>query len=323
MSGAKAGIGWRVTTEMTVADSETLFCCVDGGASSTRVALFDGAGRRLGLTVAEPASLTLRGAGAWQIIQRALDSLFTAVGLAAQARDAIRYGVGLAGASNTSQRDAFIAAAPPAARMQVTTDAYIACIAAHGGRPGAVVIVGTGSVGYRIEAPGRCRLVGGWGFPAGDEGSGAWLGREAVAQALHVLDGRYRHRPTAMHRAVIDHCGGTRQAMLGWLFQAPPGRYAELAPLVVEHAMKGDREGVALASAAGREIDALASLLDPSASIPLSLVGGLAEPLAPFLPERLKHRVRPAEADAIMGALSLAQGRAPAETLAYSVAAQG
>jgi glucosamine kinase len=305
---------------MNGSGENTLFCCVDGGASSTRVALYDADGHRLGLTVAEPASLTLHGAAAWQTIQRAVDSLFAAVSLGTSARPGLHYGIGLAGASNTRQRDAFVAAAPPAAGLKVATDAYIACIAAHGGRPGAIVIVGTGSVGYRIEAPGRCRLVGGWGFPAGDEGSGAWLGREAVAQALHVLDGRYRHRPTALHRAVIAHCGGTRQAMLGWLFQAPPGRFAELAPLIVEHALQGDREGVALVSAAGREIDALANLLDPSHAVPLALVGGLSEPLQPFLPERLRRRTRVPEADPIVGALRLAQGRAPAETIAYAMA---
>ncbi len=305
---------------MKMSGEEALFCCVDGGASATRVALYDGTGHRLGLTVTEPASLTLKGADAWTVILRALDSLFAAVGLSGSARPDIRYGIGLAGVSNTSQRDAFVAAAPAAAGLHVATDAYIACIAAHGGRPGAIVIVGTGSVGYRIEAPGRCRLVGGWGFPVGDEGSGAWLGREAVAQALHVLDGRYRHRPTGLHRAIIEHCGGTRQAMLAWLFQAPSGRFAELAPLVVDHALRGDREGVALVSAAGREIDALATLLDPSFSVSLSLVGGLAEPLSPFLPERLKRRVRAPEADAIAGALRLAQGKAPAETLSYAVA---
>lgn len=305
---------------MTERRDDALYCCVDGGASSTRVALFDAKGRRLGLTVGEPASLTLKGAEAWRIIIGALDNLFTAVGLGTAARPAIRFGIGLAGASSARQRAAFVAAAPQAAGLHVATDAYIACVAAHGGRPGAVVIVGTGSVGYRIEAPGRCRLVGGWGFPAGDEGSGAWLGREAVAQALHVLDGRYRHRPTALHRAIIAHCGGTREAMLGWLFQAPSGRYAELAPLVVEHAVRGDREGIALASAAGREIDALATLLDPSHTVPLALVGGLAEPLHPFLPERLKRRVQPAEADPIAGALLLAQGRVPTETIAHAMA---
>jgi glucosamine kinase len=305
---------------MTGASDPTLFCCVDGGASSTRVALFDSTGRRLGLTVTEPASLTLKGAGAWPIILRAVESLFAAIGLGVSVRPDIRYGIGLAGASNTRQRDAFIAAAPPCAGLQVATDAYIACVAAHGGRPGAIVIVGTGSVAYRIEAPGRCRLVGGWGFPVGDEGSGAWLGREIVAQVLHVLDGRYRHRPTALHRAVIAHCGGTRQAMLGWLFQAPPGRFAELAPIIVQHALNGDREGVALASAAGREIDALATLLDPSHAVPLALVGGLAEPLQPFMPERLRRRACTPEAEPIIGALRLAQGRAPAETIAYAMA---
>ena len=108
--------------------------------------------------------------------------------------------------------------------------------------------------------------------------------------------------------------------MLGWLYQAPPARFAELAPLVIEHAGNGDREGIALASSAGREIDALAALLDPSFSVSLALVGGLAEPLTPFLPDRLAKRIVKPEDDAIAGALKMAQGRAPAETLAYAMA---
>ena len=70
-----------------------------------------------------------------------------------------------------------------AGALRVSTDAYIAALAAHSGSPGAVIIVGTGSVGYRIEAAGHCRLVGGWGFPIGDEGSGAWIGRQHAGPA--------------------------------------------------------------------------------------------------------------------------------------------
>src|SRR5690606_38225213 len=99
---------------------------------------------------------------------------------------------------------------------------------------GAVVIVGTGSVGYRIEAAGRSRLVGGWGFPVGDEGSGAWIGRLAVAQAVQVIDTRYRGRVSDLHRAVMAFCGGTREEMLGWLLGAASTRYAEVAPLVID-----------------------------------------------------------------------------------------
>jgi glucosamine kinase len=50
-----------------------------------------------------------------------------------------------------------------------------------------LIAIGTGTVGYQIEGDKECK-VGGWGFPHGDEGSGAWLGMEAVRMTLHWLD---------------------------------------------------------------------------------------------------------------------------------------
>lgn len=297
--------------------SERLFCCVDGGASNTRVALFDGGGRRLGLTVAGPTSLTLRGAGAWDEITDAVENLFAAVGLPGENLERLHFGVGLAGANNSRQRQHFVAAAPRVGSLRVATDAYIAALAAHEGAPGAVVIVGTGSVGYRIEAAGRSRLVGGWGFPVGDEGSGAWIGRVAVSQTIQVLDNRYRGRATALHRAVMGHCGANREEMLGWLLGAPSTRYAEIAPLVIEYAARGDMAAVEIATQAGHEVDEIAKALDPGRKITLALVGGLAEPLAPFLPEKLRAWVRTPVEEPLAGALMLAQGRAPDETIVW------
>ena len=46
-----------------------------------------------------------------------------------------------------------------------------------------------GTVAFQIEGDKEYK-VGGWGFPHGDEGSGAWLGLEAVRLTLHWLDGR-------------------------------------------------------------------------------------------------------------------------------------
>jgi glucosamine kinase len=296
---------------------QRLYCCVDGGASNTRVALYDEAGRRLGLTVAGPTSLTVRGTAAWGEIIGALETLSRACALEGEYLADTHFGIGLAGANNSDQRQRFMAEAPAVGALRVSTDAYIAALAAHGGAPGAVIIVGTGSVGYRIEAAGRCRLVGGWGFPVGDEGSGAWIGRLAVAQAAQVLDTRYRGRITDMHKALAERCGHTRDELLGWLLGATPARYAEMAPLVIDCAGRGDAAALEIVITAGHEIDALAEALDPGRRIPLALVGGLAEPLHPFLPDGLRGWIcEPAE-DPITGALMLARGRAPNETIVW------
>lgn len=297
--------------------AEQLYCCVDGGASTTRVALYDDAGHRLGLTMTGPTSLTLRGPAAWQDIMTAVNGLFAAVGVESGALHHTNFGIGLAGANNSAQRSGFVAAAPAAGTMRVTTDAYIAALAAHGGAPGAVIIIGTGSVGYRIEAAGRCRLVGGWGFPIGDEGSGAWLGRAALAQAVQVIDNRFKGQASDLHRALIERCGRSRDEMLDWLLQAPSTRYAELAPLVIDYAGRGDVAARQLAVSAGLEIDALAKAIDPGRSVPLALVGGLAEALRPYLPERLQQWAQTPRDEPIAGALMLARGRAPDETIIW------
>ena len=68
-------------------------------------------------------------------------------------------------------------------------------LGAHEGRPGAIVAAGTGSVGEALRRDGLRVAVGGWGFPVGDEGSGAWLGLRAMRETHRAIDGRARRRP--------------------------------------------------------------------------------------------------------------------------------
>ena len=296
---------------------ERLYCGVDGGGSKTRVAVFDEQGRRLGLTMAGPTSLTLRGAAAWDVIVEALHGLCATVGLDVAAIGDMHFGIGLAGANNAEQRARFIAAAPAMGALRVATDAYIAALGAHDGAPGAIVIVGTGSIGCRIDASGAVRLIGGWGFPVGDEGSGAWLGRAALAQALQAVEQRNSEPAGEMHRALIEQCGSTRDELMGWLLDARATQYAALAPLVIDCAGRDDAAAVQLVTAAGAEIDAIAVALDGDRAVPLSLVGGLARPLTPYLPAPLRSWMRDPQDEPIAGALMLAQGRAPDEILLW------
>ncbi len=296
---------------------ERFYCGVDGGGTKTRVALFDDQGRRLGITRSGPTSLTLRGEQAWHVILDALRELNAAAGLPADNFTTTHFGIGLAGANNAEQRARFIDAAPDVGALNMATDAYIAALGAHNGAPGAIVIVGTGSVGYRFEPAGGSHFVGGWGFPIGDEGSGAWLGRAALAQALQVFERRYQDRATELHTALIERCGPSRGELLQWLKGAGSTEYAQLAPLIVECANRGDEAALALVTAAGIEIDLLAESLDPGRHIPLSLVGGLAQPMTPYLPPALRDWIQEPHDEPIAGALMLAQGRAPEENLAW------
>ena len=52
----------------------------------------------------------------------------------------------------------------PFRNATITTDARAACVGAHRGRDGGIIIVGTGSIGW-ADVDGRQYRVGGWGLP--------------------------------------------------------------------------------------------------------------------------------------------------------------
>src|SRR6266581_7189354 len=76
----------------------------------------------------------------------------------------------------------------PDATIIVESDAFIASIGAIGVDPGVLLIAGTGSIVIGRDRKRSMFRVGGWGPYFGDEGSGFWIGREAVRAALRSLD---------------------------------------------------------------------------------------------------------------------------------------
>jgi N-acetylglucosamine kinase-like BadF-type ATPase len=75
-------------------------------------------------------------------------------------------------------------------RVVVVNDALIALVAGARDEPGIVIIAGTGSIVYGRNAQGAAARAGGWGHMIGDEGSGYWIGREALAAVMRAADGR-------------------------------------------------------------------------------------------------------------------------------------
>ena len=76
----------------------------------------------------------------------------------------------------------------PGAQTIIESDAFIASIGAIGVDPGVLLIAGTGSIVIGRDKNGSMFRVGGWGPYFGDEGSGFWIGREAVRAALRSVD---------------------------------------------------------------------------------------------------------------------------------------
>ncbi len=76
----------------------------------------------------------------------------------------------------------------PEAQIIIESDAFIASIGAIGVDPGILLIAGTGSIVIGRDKARNMFRIGGWGPYFGDEGSGFWIGREAVREALRSLD---------------------------------------------------------------------------------------------------------------------------------------
>ncbi|MES2742173.1 MAG: BadF/BadG/BcrA/BcrD ATPase family protein [Pseudomonadota bacterium] len=275
---------------------------VDGGGSGTRVRLARADGSELAAGHGGPSGLAHGIDPAWHAVEHAIEHAFYAAALAKPARAAMAIGLGLAGVHNKQWAASFIGSQPGYAAVALESDAFTTLLGAHRGQPGAIVAIGTGSVGEVLDRAGGRREVGGWGFPSGDEAGGAWIGLRALGHIQQVQDGRAAANPFA--DAVIAACGGTRDAIQVWLAGANQTAYAQLARLVLEHG-PGNPVAHAILTEAGSQVGLIAHALDPAAELPLALCGGLAEPLRAYLPEALLGRLVTPHGDSAAGALGL------------------
>jgi glucosamine kinase len=281
-----------------------LFIGVDGGGTRCRARLADEAGTTLGEGLGGPANVRRDARLALHSVLAASRAALAAAGLDVNVIGRVHAGLGLAGAGQRSALERFAGLPHPFASVSIETDAYVAWLGAFGGADGAILIAGTGSCGLAILR-GKRTHVGGLGSEVSDEGSGAAIGREAIRRALWADDGRAPMTPLAA--ALLARFGARHDAIVDWARQATPEDYARLAPLVFEHARAGDPLGAALVREAAAELARIGARLLAAGAPRVALMGGLAEPLRPWLPEALAARLVAPEGDALDGALLMAR----------------
>ncbi|WP_034292805.1 BadF/BadG/BcrA/BcrD ATPase family protein [Herbaspirillum sp. RV1423] len=285
---------------------------IDGGGTKTlaRVVRADGS---LLAEATGPGSALRNGApAAWDAIRTTMRDAFALAGVAMPPLTRLAAGMGVAGYNVAQWAEDFRRQAPTFGALRIVSDAVTTLLGAHQGQPGAVIAVGTGTIGVALYADGSERVVDGWGFPSGDDASGAWMGLRAINHVQHVVDGRAPHG--ALSAATVVFCaadGATkttgraeRDVVLDWLSQADQAAFARLARLVVAHAQDDDAARSIMAQA-GAEIELMAATLDPGRQLPLALCGGLAGALYDYFSPDLQQRITPALADSADGALLL------------------
>lgn len=270
-----------------------LFLGIDGGGTGCRAAVADAGGIVLGRGEAGPANIASDPDGAAENIRKAADAAIQAAG----GGRVVAAGLGLAGANAAGAAER-LRGILPFSRMAVVTDGITAVRGALGRADGVVAALGTGSV-FATQRDGAIRQIGGRGLVLGDEASGAWIGRAALAAALRAEDGF--HPATAFLTALLDGMGGPDGAV-AFSLQARPVDFAALAPRI---AASDDPAAQAIMAQADADICEAISLLRGTDDLPVVFLGGLGAIFARRLATRFL--IRAPLGTALDGALMLAR----------------
>ena len=202
--------------------------------------------------------------------------------------------------------------------LVVVNDALVALEAGAPGQSAIVVISGTGSIAYGRDNRGRAARSGGWGYILADEGSGSWLGRQALRAVMREADGR--GPATSLTRRLLAHYHVTRAPDLGRAVYAgdlQPAVIARLAAEVQLAADEGDRVADTIITIGAAELATAALSVARRLSLgecEVVLAGGIfqvvsrmCEAVTAHLSERLpRARVQRLEAEPALGADRLA-----------------
>jgi glucosamine kinase len=279
---------------------------VDGGATRCRARLRDGQGRAVAEAAGDAANIHVDFPGAIAVLRAIVGDVLGAARLSAADHARTAIGFGLAGLNDARDAARIVEAFPGYALVRAANDATAACIGAHAGADGGLVIAGTGSAAI-VRLSGKETIIGGRGFALGDDGSGARIGLNALRAATKAYDGLGPTSP--LTREILGEFGDDVVAMLRWARAAKPGDYGAFAPRIFAHAAEGDPIALAILAAAAHAIGALTRGVVKLGAPRVALVGGAGEALRPYLePEIAALLIQPLH-DPTDGAILLAGGK--------------
>ena len=300
---------------------------VDGGGTNCRVRLADENLKTLAEVKNGRSNLQIDdGEPAFKAISDGTRDVFKAAGLDYAETANTSACFGMAGGRMDSARAAFAARPWPFAGVKVYDDIDIAHAGALDGGEGGVIIVGTGSAAMSIVS-GKRHQAGGWGFPIGDQMSGAILGRELMRYSVEAEDGLVEASP--LTRAVIAQLGGNNQAVMAWAFATglnltilssdgsegcddaligrAPAEFGKLMPLFIDYLEKGDPVARKMLDIQLGYIDTYVNWFKGHGAGVMAIVGGLGQRLFPTLTQHYGDFVALPKYEPLHGAVILAR----------------
>ncbi|WP_282177234.1 N-acetylglucosamine kinase [Vibrio nereis] len=276
---------------------------IDGGGTSCRARIRDEQGNFIGEAKSGSANIMLGADVAMKSIVDAITQAALQGGLSSQYFSEMHIGLALAGAEHKSSWQTFMALPHPFASMVLNTDAYGACVGAHNGDDGAIMIAGTGSCGIYLTN-GEQHVVGGREFPISDQGGGAVMGLRLVQQVLLAEDGIINKTPLCTH--VMAHFNHDVDQVVEWSKTALPRDYGQFSPAIFEHAAQGDSLAISMLKQTASDVEMFLLALNRKGATRICLMGSIAERILKWLSPPVQNWVVEPQFDAIEGALMFA-----------------
>lgn len=162
---------------------------------------------------------------------------------------------GIDQAGNKGQMEELISGCGFTCPVIAVNDSQIVLAAATGGKAGAVLVCGTGSIALGMDEDGETVRCGGWGHLLDDMGSAYWMGMEGIRLALRSYDGR--GQKTVLEERLSKALGlGHITDCLEPVYNGGLGKrdIARLAPYVSEGAQAGDPVCTEIMDRSAREL---------------------------------------------------------------------
>ena len=251
---------------------------VDGGGSKTHAILIDKTRNIIAEAFNGSANINSDLSLAQNSIKSVIDELILKYQL--QNKN-IAIGIGVAGYSAVQNRNQLLknlSLSYPT--IKLSSDCHIACLAAHSGHEGCIIICGTGVVGYYIQNN-IGQQIGGWGFPHGDLGGAAWLGLEICRYTCKAIDGIIPFSPLLNH--VFNQFNHSFSEFKIWLLQAKPSDYAHISRLISQFKDSDSNAHKIFAAGICEIVTFIHSIKNKAPTQPIKMTGGIASAYFPEL----------------------------------------
>lgn len=160
--------------------------------------------------------------------------------------------------------------------FRVESDARIALEGAFSGKPGSILIAGTGSIMFGKDKVGNIHRVGGFGRYIGDEGSGYSIGKKALTAIAKSFDGR--GRKTILSDLLAEKFNITSSEKLITEIYKNNFDIASVTPLVLQAAEINDEKAIQIIESETDELILHLKAMDEKIKeeiLPVAFIGGI------------------------------------------------